>query len=139
MTTPPTAEHDELVERLRKAETHCGALSDVNHLFAEAATAITELSAQVERMRWQSIETAPKDGTRILAITGEIEDERWNYLSHREFVVWHLGHTEASGLDMGWSLYPGMGVGDAWLAAWQPLPEPPAALSSDQRSNYPHE
>ena len=70
---------------------------------------------------WQPIESAPKDGTRILAITGKIDDERWSNLSHREFVIWHLGG------DVGWSLYPGMGVGDDWLAAWQPLPAPPEA------------
>lgn len=81
--------------------------------------------AAILRDEWQLIETAPRDGTRILAVTGDIADERWSNLSRREFVIWHLGRSGRVDLDLGWSLYPGMGVGDEWLAAWQPLPTPP--------------
>lgn len=31
----------------------------------------------------------------------------------------------AGGYDMGWALFPGMGVGDDWLDVWMPLPAPP--------------
>lgn len=74
---------------------------------------------------WRPIETAPRDRTPILAITGAIDDERCSHWSHRMFVVFHLGTTERMGVDLGWSLFPGMGVSDEWLAAWMPLPPPP--------------
>lgn len=77
--------------------------------------------------QWRAISEAPRDRTPILAITGVIEDERYSHWSHRMFVIFHLGTTSNMGLDMGWSLFPGMGVGDEWLAAWMPLPEPPKA------------
>lgn len=75
---------------------------------------------------WQPIETAPRDRTPILAITGDVPDARWSHLSHRMFVIFHLGRTDRIDIDMGWSLFPGMGVGDEWLAAWMPLPPAPA-------------
>ena len=74
---------------------------------------------------WRPIETAPRDRTRILAITGDITDERFSHWSHLQFAVFHMGFTNQTGMDLGWSLFPGFGCGDEWLEAWQPLPEPP--------------
>lgn len=70
---------------------------------------------------WEPIETAPRDGTEILAITGDIADERFKHWSRRRFVIRWLGVGD-------WALFPGMGVGDDWLAGWRPLPTPPTKL-----------
>jgi hypothetical protein len=72
---------------------------------------------------WRPIESAPKDGTFILARVAKIDDDnRWAYLSGRCFVVRHEGQTP-SGLDRGWSVYPGLGgFPDWWLAEWAPIP-----------------
>jgi len=72
---------------------------------------------------WRTMESAPKDGTWIIAQCGDIPDERWSHMAGRCFVIKHMG---VSGrLDMGWALYPGMGVGDDWLCRWMPLPASP--------------
>lgn len=76
-------------------------------------------------MDWQPIETAPRDRTRILAITGQIADERFAHWSNREFVVFYMGDLS------GWALFPGMGCGDDWLKCWLPLPPPPYATKAD--------
>lgn len=74
---------------------------------------------------WMPIETAPKDGTRILAIL-RADEAQW---PNRCFEVWHEGSTE-SGHDLGWTLFPGYGgVSDKHFAGWMPLPQPPRALS----------
>lgn len=52
MTPVPQEQGDEgLIERLHDASAYCGALSDVNHLFDEAAARIAELERVVERVR----------------------------------------------------------------------------------------
>lgn len=81
---------------------------------------------------WRPIETAPRDRTRILAITGEIADERFSHWSHREFVVFHLGYANKTGMDLGWALFPGFNCCDDWLAAWQPLPTAAAPLEQNE-------
>jgi hypothetical protein len=73
---------------------------------------------------WKPIETAPKDGTWVLAIVGGASD-RWKHLNGRAFVIRHEGKTP-SGFDLGWSVYPGFGgTGDQWFTHWMPLPAPP--------------
>jgi hypothetical protein len=70
---------------------------------------------------WQPIETAPRDGTRILALVSEVG----GHLTGRMFSVWHEGVTP-SGFNHGWAVYPGFGgVDDNWFSHWMPLPEPP--------------
>lgn len=76
-------------------------------------------------MEWQPFETAPKDGTWILAIYAFQDDDRHQQWPGRCFVVKHLGYSNANQLDLGWSLFPGMGVGDESLSHWMPLPAPP--------------
>lgn len=67
-------------------------------------------------MNWKPIESAPKDGTHILAYYAP---------KSRIFEIWHKGET-VSGSNMGWALYPGYGgVSDSDFAGWMPLPPPP--------------
>lgn len=74
------------------------------------------------RMEWQSIDTAPKDGTKILVfcIHGEIEISEW-------YESWQSEYVKVEGTEMftkrktmyyeGWN-------SNSFLH-WQPLPEPP--------------
>jgi hypothetical protein len=76
-------------------------------------TKITELESQVEALRkdaeWQPIETAPKDGTRLLLIIdhGEHGDKIWTGL-------WADG----------WAV--SYGKPENAPTHWKPLPQPPA-------------
>lgn len=80
---------------------------------------------------WQDISTAPRlvnaddDMKWIIAITKANLPSPHEYLSGRAFVIRHMGYTRTWGYDMGWALFPGMGVGDDWLDVWMPLPAPP--------------
>jgi hypothetical protein len=98
----------------------------------EAARAAIEASLPFRDGGWRPIETAPKDGTRILVVLGAVDNEQIGHLAGRVFDVRHEGVT-ASGYDLGWSLYPGYGgVPDRWLAGWRPLPDPPVVRQRDE-------
>jgi hypothetical protein len=77
-------------------------------------------------MDWQPIETAPRDGTRILAVANPIGD-RWEYLAGRWFVIHHL--------ETGWAVFPGFSAGDDFFSCWLPLDAlpPPPQTDSDRR------
>lgn len=68
-----------------------------------------------EKMTWQPIETAPKDGTRILSYSDQegVQCISW----------WRDGDTSWSE----WCSPDGYTVFDP--THWMPLPEPPRALS----------
>jgi hypothetical protein len=69
-------------------------------------------------MEWQTMDTAPKDGSYILAVIGQEDDRYVSAHKGRMFCV-----RFQSG---GWSVYPGYGgVADARFSHWMPLPEPP--------------
>jgi len=87
-------------------------------------TRIRELEAENIRLKeWRPIETAPKDGSYILAVLGPTDNGHIGHLVGRVFSIRHQGQTP-SGYDMGWSLFPGYGgVPDCWLAGWLPLPD----------------
>lgn len=90
----------------------------------EARTLWNTRAGRAEPVGWMPMETAPRDGTFILAKCGDIADERWSHLSGRCFVIKWIGVGD-------WSLHPGFGVGDNWLAGWQPLPDTHAAPDAD--------
>ncbi len=95
-------------ERAERAEARCRAL---------------ENASPAEPSGWRPMESAPKDGTYILArVAPQVDDDRWGYLSGRCFVIRHEGRTP-SGYDLGWSVFPGFGgVSDDWFEGWLPLP-----------------
>ena len=66
--------------------------------------------------------TAPQGRAPILARTKKLDAAQWQNLSERWFVVFHLGRTENDDLDMGWAMFPGMGVSADWFEGWIPLP-----------------
>lgn len=104
-------------------------------LLTEALSRITELEekqgltesqgmADRESTGWRTIDSAPRDGTYILALVGNAP-EHWGHLGGRAFVIRHEGATP-SGFDLGWALHPGFGgVSDEWFTHWQPLPAAP--------------
>ena len=103
----------------------CCAIEDRAELIREMIPFLTLAEAGMGA-GWRPIEEAPRDGTRILALIGDVDDTRWRHISGRIFEARHEGKTD-SGYDLGWSLFPGFGgVGDNWFVAWQPLPSPPA-------------
>jgi hypothetical protein len=77
-----------ITRRLREAETYCGPLSDVSHLFSEAADAIAELSEALNAALeagsyeapeyWQKIKATLRkyvrdsDGTATAAANGDL-------------------------------------------------------------------
>ena len=72
---------------------------------------------------WQPIETAPKDGTRILVFTvhGEIEISEWYSLEHfhYKYIADNLFEKIVDEPNEGWNSNTPI--------FWMPLPEPPEA------------
>lgn len=101
-------ERDEGFARSERAEARCRAL---------------ESASPAEPSGWRPMESAPRDGTYILArVAPRDGDDRWGYLAGRCFVIRHEGRTP-SGYDLGWSVFPGFGVtSDNWFEGWRPLP-----------------
>lgn len=65
---------------------------------------------------WQPIETAPKDGTEILALG--IYDNIWDYS-----VIWYNKYSFDP--QNCWSDCSGRNSSDKYYKYWQPLPKPP--------------
>ncbi len=109
--TPATREWYALSEDIRTAAVElAGPLRPMTHI--ETLLAIGRaIAGERERDRWQPIETAPRDGTRILLrlSNGEVFSG-WG-TEEAGFQKFH-----ADGTDIGW-LNP---------RHWQPLPSPPS-------------
>lgn len=72
---------------------------------------------------WQPIETAPKDGSYILAIVQESDDRHMGRQAGRMFCIRYESFGERFG---GWAVYPGYGGAlDNAFSHWMPLPPPP--------------
>jgi len=83
---------------------------------ADAILALTTIAKQETdsvREAWQPISTAPKDGTRFLIVDA---------MGTSDIGFWHHDHACGDGYGAG-----------PWTH-WQPLPTPPAALSTDPTS-----
>lgn len=74
---------------------------------------------------WQPIETAPKDGSYIVAIVAPNDSRHLEYHAGRAFVIRHGGVTD-NGYDLGWNVFPGFGgAPDFYFSHWMHLPEAP--------------
>jgi len=71
---------------------------------------------------WQPIETAPKDGTRVLLICCKTSAECRRFMHHMEVDFWHDKKTAPKSGFVGWGLFNN----SYWPPThWMPLPEPP--------------
>lgn len=85
------------------------------------AERIAELEAEVGRRRWRPMDTAPKDGTRILlGKKGFVDAAEWQAEAR--------GWVQNNHPDSGW---PDQIFYDP--EGWMPLPEPPSALPLAER------
>ena len=114
--------HSELIARLRglTGTLKSGAWSTI----AEAADALQAL----ERVTWQPIETAPKDGTQVM-LTNGISVAHGNWLHAEPFIREirdlegrYIDQDESDGYD-GWIDFIGGMMPEPTL--WMPLPTPP--------------
>ena len=89
------------------------------------------MTADTPRGGWRDIESAPRDGTRVLLqlkdpIPSNLPWVRiWDGIP---FVGQHPGLYPPDDFDIGWQFAAPVGQGgfpDEWLDGWQPLPAPP--------------
>ena len=113
----------DLIERLRDAAADAAAEEyGVSGLLREAAAALEAARED----GWQPIETAPKDGTRVLLwiewsdvpVVGEFSHGRWQ------------ADTEHYSVSCGAGCYGGSVSSDRYMKPthWRPLPAPPAIV-----------
>lgn len=100
------------------------------------------IRSEREKAGWQPIETAPKDGTRILASLyreASVDMDGFKMKAFREVrEIWYQPY-QIMGMQMPWHAgdpydsHDGMApehMGEAVPTHWQPLPTPPALLNN---------
>ena len=115
------------------AEAVCDAVREngVSRLHHDAVRAVlTALEAKglVIEQGWQPIETAPKDGTRVL-LAVKPADTVDNWYGRTPPDVDGFGLFKH--LDNGWSTPGSGGWADFFFSGWRPLPEPPLAARGE--------
>lgn len=76
-------------------------------------------------MAWRPIETAPKDGTKVLLyINSRFEGRRIVIAAWVHDPSLSIGYGWSSGEDLGWECETYL---ERDLTHWQPLPEPPTS------------
>lgn len=112
--------YDELDEPDKEADRQIGEAIARWTLIGDAARAALAPGGEREGDGWRPIETAPKDGTAILAVIGL-------YRRDQSFSHWDI-HIIAFDQDRG-AISPDHDQGWDWedYEGWQPLPAPPLA------------
>ena len=100
-----------LIDSVERNEANAALIVAAVNALPALLDAADELAALKARIAWQPIETAPKDGTMILAY---FVNDHW------PSVVGTMQWTDFNG--GGWVHYP-----NGKPTRWQPLPAPPAA------------
>ena len=119
------AESDELIKyQFSHTKEAMSCLQRLHDLSLEAADALQAL----ERVTWQPIETAPKDGTQVM-LTNGISVAHGNWLHAEPFIREirdlegrYIDQDESDGYD-GWIDFIGGMMPEPTL--WMPLPTPP--------------
>lgn len=146
MTTPTDPERlSSLCGHLRRMSDAESEAIDADRLL-RAADIIETLAAECDALRagtgqlqsrlagpgppgmtgWQNMDSAPRDGTRILAVASGAGRD-CAHLRGRMFVIHHLGRD--------WAVFPGMGAGDEFFSCWTSLdglPPVPEALQEEE-------
>ena len=101
-------------------------------------TTLDELEKLLAKVEWQPIETAPRDGTQILACAqlsehlaaqGHVPDlsiVRWDD-REKDFIAMADGYMSIKSQGDTWTTYH-----EPYVTHWMPLPTPPAALKETQ-------
>lgn len=83
---------------------------------SEAEKKLSEIDAAIEwvkGMGWQSMDSAPRDGTEIIVLTREFGGKVFNSHYLEDTGKWRYDMPSAYG-----------SMPDSWLAGWMPLPLP---------------
>jgi len=143
----------ELIERLRdewlrKATSsftcqECGIQANFIDEIENALDAKDKQIAELEAGGWQPIETAPKDGTHILAVLHRGACEDMDGIRHKAFSevreIWYRSYTQF-GMFLPWHAGDPFGshegiapehMGEGVPILWQPLPAPPSSPKAE--------
>lgn len=120
---------DATIEQAARVIAETGAVSERGDNIVENARTIAQALSDAGLLAggWRPISEAPRDGTIIWAVFGEIEDEFMSRWSGVQVSIRHEGLTRPGGYDMGWSIMrAGIGgISDDRFVGWMPLPSPP--------------
>jgi hypothetical protein len=142
LRTQPPADTDGLVERLRApdrwdAHYYSQGFGTSNNLSApfEAATALTTALAHIEALLrvvddWRPIETAPRDGSVVLAYRHDAGVFTMHYVEEDAHTSSYMNPPEG---DCYWFTTGGDDLTDDMPAHWRPLPDPPATDKPEVR------